>query len=360
MGYQVRTFDGDRDAWDSFLAQPSVFDHLSFLHSYEWGEFLAASTQDLRRIAVYIDDKLIAIGQAIRTPLRLGGFCWYLPRGLVMDYSDPRVTSRVYRLASKHLAKTGAAYLRADPDILTDTTLAQALLDTAARSAATYMQVERPWIVKILPDLNQQFDWMRAHGMKKKMPYYYRRALRDGVKVRASTDVADMEVFLKLMSEMEQRKGEINKQPDTYYRDQFALMAQQGYQRLFIAEFEGKPLAAAIITFRGREASYLYAASTTAHPELCAPQAILIDVTEYCRQAHPEISRLNLWGVLTPEQEAKMPNNTHIGYSRFKRSFGGEHEQYIRPLDFVYKPLAWRLDWLLTKYRLWRVRRSYR
>jgi len=50
MGYQVRTFDGDRDAWDKFLAQPSVFDHLSFLHSYEWGDFSAPNQKDAPRI----------------------------------------------------------------------------------------------------------------------------------------------------------------------------------------------------------------------------------------------------------------------------------------------------------------------
>lgn len=355
MSYSVKVLSAqDRKLYSDFVANPAYKPHVTFMHTYEWGECMQRQSATFERVGVYRGSDLVAVGQLSQKPLRLGGYYWYCPRGLVLDYTNTDVVAGAYKALQEHTKRSGAAFLRVDPDVVRGDAAEDALDSLGPKQAAIFTQAERVWCADIQKTPEEQLTWMRAHGMAKKMPYYYRKALREGVTVRASNDPADLEKLIASLNDLNMRKGGIGKHTDDYYRAQFAIMAPAGYEKVFLAEKDGQLLAAALIAMYGREASYLHAASTELHRDLWAPRALLLEVMMYCQRERPEIERFNFWGIVGDKnRNASHPRH---GYSEFKRSFGGYKEQYIRARDFVYNPLQWQLSWALDKYRTWKYK----
>ncbi len=353
MSFSVKVLtDQDKEAYQAFVARDAFKPHVTFMHTYEWGEVMHSGAAEVQRLGVYKGKTLVATCQVAKKPLRLGGYFWYCPRGLVLDYRDTALVKDAYRAVSEYFANTGAAFFRADPDIVRGDP-AETAIDTLHPSqAAIFTQAERVWCADIQPTETEQWEWLKAHGMAKKIPYYYRKAAREGVTVRASDKPADLETLISSLGTLNERKGGIGKHQDDYYRRQFKIMAPAGYEKVFLAEKDGELLACALIALYGREASYLHAASTEAYRDLWAPRMLLLDVMRYCQKHHPEIERFNFWGIVGDNnRKASHPRN---GYSEFKRSFGGYKEEYIRARDFVYRRPVWFVDWLLAKYRTWK------
>ena len=189
---------------------------------------------------------------------------------------------------------------------------------------------------------------MKEHDMRSNVPRYLRRAERMGVTIRSSTDPADMETFLTMSQALNSRKGGIGLLPLDYYRRQLKYMAPEGYERLFIAEFEGKPVASALIAFYGNEASYLHGASYNEFSQLHAPHLMHWEIMKYARQYGCD--QYNMWGVVKDENHH--PGYRGYGFSEFKRSFGGSVELYLRAQDYPLKRLRYTLTNFNDKRRL--------
>lgn len=274
----------------------------------------------------------------------------YGPRGPVTDYSNAAQTKAVLALLVKEGSKLApkTVCLRLDPALVREDKQTGSFAAAGFKDAAKFIQVERPWIAELQPDWDSQIKWQAEHGMRSNIPRYLRRAEREGVTVRASDDPKDLEIFLKMITGLDQRKEGIGLHPLDYYRQQFAALAPAGYERVFIAERQGEALASAMITIYGREASYLWGASTDQQRELRGPHFMHFQIMRYA--AEHGCDRYNFWGIVKDEHHH--PGYRGYGYSEFKRSFGGYVEVLMRAQDFIYRPLPYRLNWLNDKRRL--------
>jgi lipid II:glycine glycyltransferase (peptidoglycan interpeptide bridge formation enzyme) len=339
----------NKDEYQAFLEQKSNFDHLSFMHTWEWGKFMESNAAKFERLGVYEGEELVAVGQFVLKKLRFGSY-WYCPRGLVLDYNNQQLITDSYDIIKKYFYKRdGAGYLKVDPDILRGDTAELSLDKLQPKQAYIFTQAERVWVVDLQKDEAELLAWLKEHGMRKKLPYYLRRATKDGVTVRASTKPEDLELFIEMLNKLHVKKGGIGKHPDDYYRKQFVAMAPKGYEKLFFAEKDGQVLAASLVGVYGKEGSYLHAASTDIMRDLSAPHLLQYEVMKYIQANNPGIVRYNFWGIVSDKnRQTSHPRN---GYSEFKRSFGGYKLEYIRARDFVYKPMIWRIAWALDVYR---------
>lgn len=345
--------DDDRAAYEALLNASSSKPHATFLHTWEWGEFLASTAKEFLRLGIFDGDKLVAAGQFALQKLRLGSF-WYSPRGLVMDYANKKLVTEAYGSIKQYFKAHGhgAAFLRVDPDVVRGDA-AEACIDSHKPGrAAIFTQAERVWLVDIQPDEKQQLAWMKERGMRSNVPRYLRKAARAGVRVRASDKPEDLETLIKMLNALNTRKGGIGKHNDDHYRKQFEFMCGKGYEKVFLAEKDGQVLAAALIAIFGREASYLHGASSDQERDLSAPHTLHFEIMNYLRSNHPGVERYNFWGIVGDKN--RKPSHPRHGYSEFKRSFGGYKEQYIRARDFIYNPAVWVVEWLLAKYRTWK------
>lgn len=337
-----------RAEYEAFLGQKSNHAHVTFYHTWEWGELLAANALTFERLGLYRGDTLVATGQFGLQKLRLGAF-WYCPRGLVLDYDNQELIRESYRAIRDYFKRRGGGFLRVDPDVLRGDP-AEATIDTLApKRAYIFTQAERVWIVELQKNAEEQLEWMMQHGARKNIPYSLRRATKDGLTVRASDKLKDLDILLELMRDTSKRKGGIGMQPGAYYRKQFSLLAPKGYEKVFLAEYKGRVLAAALIGIYGKEGSYLQAGSLDAERQLSAPHVLLFEAMKYIKTNYPQATRFNFWGIVSDKN--RRASHPRHGYSQFKRSFGGYKQEYIRARDFVYNPFIWLIARQIDRYR---------
>src|SRR5690606_15427998 len=95
--------------------------------------------------------------------------------------------------------------------------------------------------------------------MKQKTRYNIRLAEKKGVTVREGT-IEDLPALNRMMQVTGQRDSFGIHQPQ-YYRSAFEIFAPQN-AALWLAEYEGRPLAGVMAFTSGRSAAYLYGASS--------------------------------------------------------------------------------------------------
>lgn len=323
------------------------------MHTWEWGEVLRNETPEFLRLGLYDSDKLIGIVQIIRRPLRFGGYFWYAPRGIAMDYTKTETVTAAYSALNEYLRAKGGVFFKADPDLVRGDPAVAAIDILRPQPAAIFTQAERVWCVDLQKDETTQLAWMKAHGMRKNIPYYLRRAAREGVAVIASDRQNDLEKFITMLHNLRERKNMVGGHDD-HLRRQFATMGPRRYEKIFFAKKSGHVLAGALVAIYGKEASYLHGASLDLYRELQAPHSLHFEIMRYIVKYYPEVERYNFWGIVSDKN--RTPKHPRHGYSEFKRSFGGYKEEYTRARDFVYSPVLWRLDWLLQKYFAWKYK----
>ncbi len=345
----------DRVKYEACLLLPKHWQQLTFYHTWEWGEVIAERATKMLRVGLYDEsDVLRGVGQFGLHGLKFGRF-WYSPRGVLMDYGDGELVAAAYTVIREYFrGKDGAGFVRLDPNIARGSA-AESVIDTLRpKKAAIFTQAERVWVVELQQDVSSLLAWLKTHGMRSNVPRYLRKATKAGVTVRASSEMADLEKLITMLNALDERKGGIGKHKDEYYRQQFRQMAPAGYEKVFLAEKDGEVLACSLVTIYGKEASYLHGASASTYRDLSAPHTLHIETMQYLQAHHPKVELYNFWGVVGDKN--RTPKHPRHGYSEFKRSFGGYKQHYARSRDFVYKPLVWRLAWLIDSYRTWKYK----
>lgn len=348
--------DSHRQIYDEFINLPKHSKHIMFYHTWQWGIFMESTARQFVRVGVFDGNNLVATAQVSLQFFRGGSF-WYCPRGLVVDYSSAKLVKYAHLAVKEYFrGKSGAAFFRVDPNIIKSDSEINTFDEIGAKKAGLFIQAQRVWISEIFANEEEQIRWGREHGMRRKLPNQMRKGIREGVTVRVSDSMDDLELLIKLLKQMDSRKGGIGKRDDDYYRKQFSTMAPSGYEKLFIAERNGKVLAVNLFAIFANEASYLHGASLDEDRELSAPSILHVKSMVYIKQNFPNVVRYNFWGVISNKNAVK--SNPHNGYSEFKRSFGGYEVEYADPRDFVYNYARWRFYWLIEKYRKKKSRRD--
>lgn len=100
-------------------------------------------------------------------------------------------------------------------------------------------------------------------SMKEKGRYNVRLSAKHGVSARAvpATD-ANLDAFLALLSETLERDG-FSGNSRAHYRAMLDLLERENWGGLYLAEKDGKVLAAGVFTFLGKLGTYYYGASTS-------------------------------------------------------------------------------------------------
>lgn len=183
-------------------------------------------------------------------------------------------------------------------------------------------------------------------SMKPKGRYNIRLAAKKGVTLRRAED-AELPVFYGLFQETARRDG-ISIHSLAYYQTLFSLSREyQGASvqgmgarpdvRLYIAREGGEDLAAIIMLIRGRQAVYLYGASSDHKRNLMAPYGLQWKAMEEAQAAG--CREYDLFGI-PPRDDS---NHPMAGLYRFKTNFGGTIIHRCGSWDYPYRPVMKRL-----------------
>ena len=195
----------------------------------------------------------------------------------------------------------------------------------------------------VLVDLRPSMESV-LQQMKPKWRYNARLALKKGVTVRRAGPEA-INVFYDLLKETARRDG-IATHGIEYYRT--LLEEGQGSVltiSLYLAEHEGDLLAAIVTLFRGKDAIYLYGASSDKKRSLMAPYALQVKAMEDAQAAG--CSTYDLFGI-PPDED---PSHPMAGLYRFKTGFGGR---------IIHRPGSWDYPCRPVFYRLFRCAETLR
>jgi lipid II:glycine glycyltransferase (peptidoglycan interpeptide bridge formation enzyme) len=191
-------------------------------------------------------------------------------------------------------------------------------------------------------------------AMKPKCRYNIKFAEKRGVTLRR-LDAEGLDIFYSIFLETAERDG-INIHSLEYYKTLFAHCSNYPGQelRLYLAEHEGDSLGALIVLIRGREAVYLYGASSNRKRNLMAAYALQWRAMKDARAAG--CTEYDLFGI-APGND---PSHPMAGLYRFKTGFGGRVIHRPGCWDYVYKPLTKNIFSAAEKTRkaLWNLKKK--
>jgi len=337
MSYLVETSEQagwDEAAWDKFVSGHPLAHPLQLR---AWGALKQAFGWEDARVGLSQDGKLVAGAQVLFRKLPRLGFLplriAYVPKGPLVDWRDAEQTQALFQALHQSSHRKKAVMLKIEPEMPDTTDQTDRFRALGFRPSSRTIQPQTTiWL-----DLDSDEDALLAR-MKQKWRYNVRLAGRKGVTVREGT-VDDLDLFGALM----QTTGDRNTfgvHATAYYRRFWELFAPE-QAALLIAEHEGDPLAALMVTYLAGKAYYLFGASSNQKRNLMPSHKLQWETMRWARARG--CSSYDLWGVpdevgLDPDAPIPDPATGLWGVWRFKRGFGGQVVRYTGAWDTFYWP----------------------
>jgi lipid II:glycine glycyltransferase (peptidoglycan interpeptide bridge formation enzyme) len=307
------------------------------MQSYGWGEVKRASGWQPLRLLVEDDDGHVrAACSVLRTkPARGIAPLLYAPRGPVLDYSD---TAALHALVGEIRARAGGGFmLKCDPPIEARSDAAVALEQAGFRRvrSGAFGGVQ-PTAVMIL-DLSPGPDKL-LEGFKSKWRYNIRLAERKGVTVREAAR-EDIPAFYEILQETARRDRFVVR-ARSYFEKMWDELAPRGQLKMFMADFEGRPISGILLTAMGERVIYNYGASSNEHRNVMPNH--LIQWTAI-RWAAENGYRIYDFRGVSPVRDGEVVEEHIAGLNRFKEGFGARYVEYAGEFDM---PLRGGWYWL--------------
>lgn len=281
-------------------------------------------------------------GLVLKYPLYKDKYYFFSPRGPIMNKNAKLKDLKLFLRKVEALAREEkAVFYRIEPYQLDQSDIYKFGFRKIARHAPVSQQFS-PENTLVL-DITKPEEKIMAQ-MKPKWRYNINLASRKGVKIREGKTEKDVAIFYELTKEMEKRGGYTGHEADVY-KKMFKALKNKDLINLFIAEFEGKPIAAILVTYYGQVATYLHGASGNEKRELMPTYALQ---WEAIREAKKRGCRLyDFWGVAPLEAK----NHPWEGISRFKRGFGGEELSFAGAYDLSFDKKLYKIFSTVNKFR---------
>lgn len=262
----------------------------------------------------------------------LPGCFFYAPRGPVWE--DESAFSDLIDAAAAYARSQGALFLRIDPEV-PETDLAFAALAKSKGfrlNRAADFSLFQPRLCYV-SDLTGKDPQSLAASYRPSTRRNIRKALAGPLEVRLG-DGGDLAAFSGLMARTAARNG-FTPRPQAYFR---ALLRGLGaHARLYLAELEAVPVAAAIAAFFGEAASFLYGCSGEEGERYHANE--LLQWRMQTDALELGCIRFDFRGV----EGYPEPENPHLGLHNYKRGFGAQFQAWLGQLDLPLRPVLYPL-----------------
>ncbi|MEX0617165.1 MAG: peptidoglycan bridge formation glycyltransferase FemA/FemB family protein [Candidatus Woykebacteria bacterium] len=307
----------DKEDLEYFLGD---FPHTPFLQSFAWGQFQKQIENKVYRFGVFDSEKLVGVVSAQKVKAKFASFL-YVPWGpLIKDWEKQKVEPLLNKLA-KIAKEDNLDFVRLEPRVIGGSE-AEILERGGFRQSRFFTQPECTSIMNLSKSEEELLS-----AMSDSTRYNVGMVERKGVKVRIGNS-EDIGIFEKLLKETASRHQFTVDIKPGYYRKQYEILSEKGIMKVLVAEYNGQPLAAALVVFYGDTATYLHAASSRTQPKLRAPYLLVWKVMLEGKKRG--FKYFDFWGV-APENAGE--NHPWSGVTSFKMSFGGERICYSPVFD---------------------------
>jgi len=327
----------------------------SFLQSGFWGSFKARFGWDARSFKLVWKPQSSHPLLVLRRRLGPGISFAYVPWGpeLPLDFPPEARNSALKELADtlKACLPRDTAFIRFDPPWYT-VGLGTSSSELGTPFIRAVADIQAP--DSVLVSLEGTSEEILGR-MKSKWRYNSRLALKKGVIIQRP-DEKGMDIFYTLLKATARRDG-ISIHSMDYYTTLFSHCREYRTKancadssvipalHLYTAEHEGETLAAIVVLFRGKEAVYLYGASSNSKRNLMAPYALQVQAMKDAGEMG--CKEYDLFGI-PPKED---PSHPMAGLFRFKTGFGGRIIHRPGSWDYSYRNLAMKLFSFLESLR---------
>jgi len=198
-----------------------------------------------------------------------------------------------------------------------------ALVDYSQPSATQVINLDRPPEV-ILGEMSQN------------VRNIYHNFTKKGLSYRESTDPREMSHLICLLSGVAAH-NQISIHSSAYLQQQADVLIPLGAARLHFIELEGVIIAAALSYRDEHTVYYAHAAADYDHRKFNASTALLSSMIMTAK--NEGYTAFDLYGVTTSED----PKHRWAGFTRFKKTFGGETVQLSPTYEIPVVPLPYHL-----------------
>ncbi|MBI2463730.1 peptidoglycan bridge formation glycyltransferase FemA/FemB family protein [Candidatus Peregrinibacteria bacterium] len=382
MHYSIQEIT-DKKIWESFA---SNFPQRTFLHSWHWGEFNKNTDETIFRFGIYDDESsevpsytdghcfnindhgshalhhisnthhhvshtndnssntyhqnsntndintkkyLKGIVLIIKVMARRGSFL-FCPHGPLLDWNDESLVTAFFQFIQSLGKKEGVGFIRISPLLSNDEKHRNIFSRAGFRDAPIHMMhPELSWTLDITPS-----EASILQGMRKTTRYLVKKAEKDGVEIEVRKDEKAVSIFHEILRDTVTRQHFVPFSSE-YLLGEFQSFLEDDHIALFLAKYEGRYIAGAVIVFYGNSAFYHHGASLAAFQKI--PASYLVQWRAIQEAKRRNMSLYNFWGVVPEEQK----NHPWWGLSLFKRGFGGSSMEYVHAQDFILKKTYW-------------------
>lgn len=319
----------NKTLWEDFLSQQEINPY-PFFQSWNWGEVQKNLGLSIQRLGFFDNnDKLLGVFLLVEVKARRGHY-FHLRHGPVLKkFNDLYIDCLIQYI--KTLGRTNdVSFLRMSPLIRKDTEVHRLFAKKGFRNAPIHnMDAEVCWVLDISKSEEELLK-----NMRKTHRYLIRKGIENKeLRIVKTRDVKDVEKFLPLYQSLSVRKHFI---PHRGVTEEFDMFGNKDQETLYLAEYQGKIIAGALIAFINNNAIYRHSASDDTYREIPAMHVILWEAIRDAKKREKNI--FNFWGIAPTNS----PNHPWQGLTLFKTGFGGEKQEYLHAQDLPLSLSYWK------------------
>lgn len=323
------SFEAHDAAWDAFIAT-SLGGH--YMQASPWASLKAAYGWSSARVIVTEDEQVVAGTQVLLRPLPGGGNMGWAPRAPVLASPEPELADLMLSELHHLVRRCRVQVLMMQPPKHDE-----ALLTALPRWGYHPTPVTvAPRATLVLPLEAGAHALLSA--MRKKTRQHIHRGLR-AVGVRQG-DAGDLDTLYRFHLETARRKG-FPAYPDGYLSRMWHSFSPYGSPRMFVAEYQGEPLAALLVLAFGETVYTLATGWSGRHAEQMPNEALYWSAIQWSEESG---YRFFDFTEVDPrararEEGCRLPEDIRKSPSFFKLGFGGEVVVFPSAHAFVKNPV---------------------
>src|SRR5260221_1062134 len=305
-----------KKSWEKFLNK-TYQGNFPLFQTWQWGDVQKNLGFEVERLGLYRGEILLGIAQIVFVKARRGYYL-HLRQGPVVIGNTSKNLLFFLKEIISIAKKIQVDFIRISLMQEKNSTMI-AFPSPAIASPIHNMDAEICWIL----DITKPEDEI-LKAMRKSHRYLIKKAAQLPIRIVKSTSQEAFEKFLPLDNQLAQKRHFV---PHHGIAQELEIFSKDNLCVLFLAEFDGKIIAGALIDFVGDMAIYRHSASMEAYRHIPAMYLLQWEVIKEAKKRGKKV--YNFWGIAENEQK----NHPWYGLTLFKTGFGGEKKEFMHARD---------------------------